>query len=463
MDKILTLILQNKTRIQLTDEALDGWNQFFLSDVEKSGKYDKDTFEFFKNIYYFSDTAFRKRLALFAQEYDEIDIELWLELHQSTLSHYIKTAKDLLKPRGEEKDGYFNVPTIAHTLTEAFGSGLKKHLPPITVEDITRGAFQKGKLLTYFSINDPKTTVSLQYSLFENPDDTQLQSYERTLQGALGPYGLKVFYSLLAQCDDNKRQPFFYLDINKTLDRMGHKRDIKGQHQTNNRERLLDNIEKLAKVNWHIESREPDPKNRKKEIVRKISGPLINITAKAETYKVDKDTIDTGKTKPVSEGCSITIHEKIYELMDSQYSKFPNAFLTLDARLESYQIQLYPFINHQWRIGWNSYGGVIKRSLEGIIKKSGIPLHSRPDNRLDQVKKIISELEKMKNNKGLWIGDIKFNSPARPLTGRVREVDRLLSQIVTITASKDHPLRESMKDIKRIEKVKPFMTTPKSP
>jgi hypothetical protein len=470
MHKIITLVLPNGEKIPIYDASI---HAFFLDTMkkiaselgpEKLGSDEKATYDAMKVFAELAQVQLMAKLINYAKTNDEIDPQTVHDLAKFSLEYVLNDISGKLKTLFKATKGdYFSVPTMASTLTEAFGSGLKKHLTPISIEEIKRGSFKTEKILTYFTLDNPKTKVTLQYSLFEDPDNTQLESYQQTLQQALGPYGLKVFYALLAQCDDNNRQPFFYLDINKNLDRLGHKRDARGQHQTNNRERFLKCIEDLSKVNWNIESRSPDPKSRKKQIVRKIIGPLLNITAKVETYKENIDSMDSGKTKPIRDGMSIFIHEELYKMMDTQYAKFPLDFLKLDARLKGHQLYLYSHINHQWRIGWYSYRGVIKLSLHNLIKNSGINLLTRADNKLEQVKKLISELDKMKANKGLWIGDIKYTTPLKPLDSRAKEVDRLLTQTVTITASKDHPLRESMKDIKRIGLLAPLINPKNNP
>jgi hypothetical protein len=51
----------------------------------------------------------------------------------------------------------------------------------------------------------------------------------------------------------------------------------------------------------------------------------------------------------------------------------------------------------------------------------------------------------MKKNPGLFIGSLKIDKSKKP-TGRVKEIDRILGYIITVTASGEHPLRQGMKN-----------------
>ena len=348
---------------------------------------------------------------------------------------------------GQER--YIRIPSEAVKMAPSFTVGLKKNLKPIHSEDITEWDVN-GKNLFYFSLKTKKTDLSIQYKLFEDQDSTTLEAYEKDLRMALGPRSLLVFYSLLADCDDNRNQDYFYLDINKTLDRMGYKRDSKGQHSTNNRDRLRQDIEKLTQVEFNFVSYAQDPKSKKDLLVTCLHGPVINLSGYNESYRASKDNPSVPKSKVINNGMQMFINPNIRKGMNSKYTKFPEAYFQLDTGRQQHWPFLYSHINNQWLIGWHSYHGTMTSSLGSIIKNSGVSMPIRKDNQLPLVKKIISDLKEMEKDKRFWIESLTFDPPVKPLTGKTTELERLLAQVVTIKATKNHPIRESMKDYKQI-------------
>jgi hypothetical protein len=350
--------------------------------------------------------------------------------------------------KGQER--YIPIPSEAVKMAPSFTLGLKKNLKPEYSEDVTDIWDGKGKTHFYFSLKTKKTDLSIQYTLFEDQDVTTLEAYEKNLRMALGPRRLLVFYSLLADCDDNRNQDYFYLDINKDLDRLGYKRDSKGQHLTNNRDRLREDIEKLTGVSFNFVSYAQDPKSKEDLLVTRIHGPVISITGYNESYRASKDNPGVPKSKVISNGMQIFIAPELRKLMNSKYTKFPEAYFQLDTGRQQHWPFLYSHINNQWLIGWHSYHGTMTSSLASIIKNSGVPMPIRKNNQLPLVKKIISDLKEMEKDKRFWIESLTFDPPVKPLTGKTTELERLLAQVVTIKATKNHPIRESMKDYRDI-------------
>ena len=326
-------------------------------------------------------------------------------------------------------DYYFPAPTATELVAPVFALGLQKDLQPIDIDD------GYETTITYLSIKTPKRKTDLQLKLFNAPE-YRLQEYQRLFQKALTPYGLKCLYLVIEECGQNRRNPFFTLDVNRCLDLLGHKRTKKGPHHSKNRRRLLTELEDLTKIQFNIERREPKRSSKGKETAIRFRAPLLSITQEFAEYEVDEgQPIETGVK--IKDNVQIFLHPQIYkDIHQGWYTVIPKEYLTIDARRHPHAILVYPFIANQWRIGLHQHRGEIKTSMERLLKNSGLldGLPRRKNQQQAFVDNVIKNLRWLKSQPGFWIGDVRTQAKGY----------RWEDTAVTITMDDGHPLKRQM-------------------
>jgi len=323
---------------------------------------------------------------------------------------------------------YFPSPTSAAYLAPAFELGLQKDIEP---EEILKGY---RDTLIYLSYEKPQTTVQIQLNLLDSIPEERLNNIQKSFKDNLSPYGLKTLYLVIEKYGENNRQPWFVLDPNKCLDLMGYKRKKTGSHQKKNKDRFLQELDSLTKINFNVERREPQKRGSKaKERAVRFTAPLLSVTGKFEIWEVDKG-------RPIEEGeelqdnIQIFIHPEIYKhVNEGWFTVIPHEFLKIDVRSKPHAILLYSYIANQWRIGWRQYQGTIRQPLRQILEGSGA-INSYPKRRNQQrnfVNKIIEDLRWLKGQKEFWIDSVKVERKNRSQ----------LDPMVIITMANDHPLK----------------------
>lgn len=325
---------------------------------------------------------------------------------------------------------YFPSPTSAGYLAPAFGLGLQREVKPIDIKD----GFEIG--YTYFSYKKSKTKTQIQYNFLDDIPEERLARIEKHLKENLTPYGLKCLYLVMRECSHNNRQPWFMLDTNRSLDIMGYKRNKKNVHLPRNKQRFHRELKALTEIDFNVEARASKRGSKDKEYVLKLNGPLLQITH-LEVWEVTKGA-EPKESDKIRDGLRIFIDPDIYSFIEKGwYTVFPDAFLKIDSGRRGHAIQLYQYITNQWRIGWHKYHGVFKQPmmqlLEGSGAISGFP-KKRKNLQRDFVRKIIENLEWLKDQPHFWIKDVSIETKDRIPT----------NPMVMVTISDDHPLKLSM-------------------
>ena len=221
---------------------------------------------------------------------------------------------------------------------------------------------------------------------------------------------------------------------------MGYKRTGKGIHRTNNRTRLLTEIEELTRINFNVERRAPKRGKNNKDKVLKFKAPLLGITAKFEEWEVDRGE-PTEKGTLIKDNIQIFLHPAIYKDIGHWYTYIPHTFLAIDTRSKPHALMLYPYIANQWRVGWSQYQGTIRQPFRQILDGTGLKLPKRANQQRDFIDKMKESLQWLKSEPSFWIKSVSFETKNKAL----------LDQIVTVTMADDHPLKASMGKRKAIK------------
>lgn len=355
-------------------------------------------------------------------------------LAPEALEYFAALLKKILEGAGytvaELEKTYFPAPTSAALIAPVFSLGLQKEVEAIDRQE----AYEIT--LTYLTYEKPLSKTQIQLRLLDNIPEERLQELQRRFKDALSPRGLKTLYLVMEECGENKRTPWFNLDTNRALDLMGYKRNKKGVHEPRNKERFLQELDDLTRINFNVEKRLP--KKGKKDQSLKFEAPLISITGKFELYEVDHDRpIEEGVK--IAEGKQIFIHPEIYKFIGSYYTFIPHEFLKIDVGRTPHAGFLYAYIANQWRIGWSQYQGTIKQPIKQILDGAGLLDNyyrkKRRNKQRDFIEDVKDALRTLKENPAFWIKSLHFDT----------ENKAPLEQIVTIEMAEDHPLKTAMK------------------
>ena len=325
-----------------------------------------------------------------------------------------------------ESEYYFNASTATRYFTPLFGYGLQKTIEP---EETGGGYTEK---ITYLTYEKAQSKSQVQLELLDTIPEEKYKTIHKMFQRGLTPYGLKCLYLILEECDRNQRRPWFTLDTNRCLDLLGYNRDRRGIHTSRNKIRFREILSRLTKMQFNVLAKAQIPGKETKEKIFKFQGNLISTI---ETGEVEKG--QPWETAKMDDGIIISINQAVYGFMDEGwYKPMPHAFLAIDAQRKGRAINLYSYISDQWRVGLKQYKGIIKQPLKQILDGAGL-LESYPKRRNQQrdfTKKILSDLEWLREQKDLWIDSVKVKTIDRP------ELDPM----IVITMSDNHPLRGSM-------------------
>lgn len=403
-------------------------------------------------LYLFSTELAKRLIDVASKNNKEVfSTEEFVSIWRHLLSSLAESIEKIERAE-QERLGYTRTPSVLSSFTEPFALGLKREILPTGASDEAIGHTDRKKTtLTYFAVTKGNLNLSLQtvfqLKLGEDPSITEADHYQRqldvcnrNLQKALGPNGLQLFKAL---CSERMGDVPISLDINRLLDRLGCKRDGKGRHASNNKNRIYKKIEALTNLEWNLYK--VVPKDHKTNTVYQFHGPLVKILGEYQSYDVSATDPEDIKSKKITHGIKLYVEPELFKEMDSRFIKTPEEWYKLDCSTESHKVLLYEYINNQWGIGWNQHKGVLSQRLSTIIDKSGLSLPRKPDRQLEFARGVIQDLEDMKKNPGLFIGSLKIDKSKKP-TGRVKEIDRILGYIITVTASEEHPLRQGMKN-----------------
>ncbi len=327
---------------------------------------------------------------------------------------------------------YFASPTTSALVSPVFALGLQKGFDGMDVRDEYEAS------ITYLSVKYPRSKASAQMRLFNTPED-RIHELQSVFKDALSPYGLKVLYLVIEECDRNNRQNHFTLDTNRCLDLLGHKHTKSGYHQNRNRKHLLQEIEDLTKINFNVERRTPLKSKKGKEGALRFVAPLFSVTGKFEEFIVDEGKpIETGIK--INESMQIYLNDVFYSDIKRMYTFVPMEYLRIDTNRNPHAVMLYPYISNQWKIGLKQYHGKMRQSMRRFLEGAGLlaDLPKRSDNQKRFIQAIKDDLIWLKKQKAFWIKSVGFESKAP-----------LLEQKMTIVMADNHPLKTNKK--KQIE------------
>jgi hypothetical protein len=256
-------------------------------------------------------------------------------------------------------------------------------------------------------LDEPHTSGDFKYADLRNrhtgkPFSLKLQLTEvkwhlaeERMNGAW-PFGVQIACGVFEFVSGRE----FSKDTNRFLDLLGLKRDGNNYHYGRNIGRFnnaLDFFEGLLVPHF-----KPDKKKRK---VLDSYEPFLRQTGIPATahsginYRVGVDTA------------------KGYGWLDKRWFQ-------IDANRHRYAVLLYPYLAHQWQIGWNQHRGTFKRNLPAILRDVGISYSRKHFARtVDTLKKDVAFLRR----NGL-VGQYQFSTK----DGRV---------LLSVEAPEKHPVR----------------------
>lgn len=254
------------------------------------------------------------------------------------------------------------------------------------------------KLVIHYRYQGDGDTICFQQVF----DDPVFHGYEvsRIVNRALGAEGLKVWDGLLWCMDENNRQPYFVLEKNDFLDRLGYKRRReKGgfYHQAKNLAMLERTLQVLQGIEIVGELMEGRGKRRR---TRRISGRLIYITSKLEEWDHLADQPPEGGVK-VFDGMVIQMNPFLYEgirrqdgSLGNRYTWIPKTLPGESARKHALTIYLMNYYPLQWRMQ-RAKGGILRRKLSTILNEAGINTPSSSKNRARFLERLMREHDYM--------------------------------------------------------------------
>ena len=374
-----------------------------------------------------------------SDEFERLAAETELEGFVETFRYLVKNKPEVLERwiegfkreiRELERKRAFASPTSAGYIAPIFDYGLQKDR-----DDPKREERFGDTLVTFFEYSKPQHGAAIQYRLFDSLLEERLKVIQTDLLQSLTPYGLKLLYLVLRQCDHNGRRPWFkFEDINELLDVLGHTRTKAGYHQAANRSRLKKTLEQLTRIKITAFGSTPKGPKGNKEI-KKIRGWLMSFSELESWTETDVP----GEKIDFREGISIFINPELYSYVyDGLYTVIPDAFLSIDAQRHGQAIQMYQYFCNQFRIGWHSCRGHMKWPLKQIIEEAGMKPKwpKRKDKKKAFLEKVEAELRYIHERKDLHTS-IRIQKKNRPWD----------NWMITASALPDHPFRYGMREL----------------